>query len=96
MLDLCSGYSPDYQAMGDCRNCGRAPEDHPKEFRPGIGYAQPGECTPGRCGYEHGAKCFNAGRCLKAKYERARRGKQPDLFSTARAQSPEGGASDAG
>lgn len=22
-------------------------------------------CTPGQCGLGHGAKCFNAGRCLR-------------------------------
>lgn len=24
-------------------------------------------CTPGWCGLGHGAKCFNAGRCLRSK-----------------------------
>jgi len=24
----CKGYTPDYQAMGDCAHCGRIREDH--------------------------------------------------------------------
>lgn len=41
-----------------------------------VGMVPHGECTAAWCGHGHGAKCFNAGRCLmkpkKSKPKKAR------------------------
>ncbi len=51
--------------------------DEWRVFKPGIGYMMPGVCTPSYCSRGHGAKCFNARRCIAEREARKAKRRSP-------------------